>query len=645
MQLLKKYLLSLLPNNNMKYIGTFFLFFVGCIFIINPAHAQNNVTTDLLIIGGGASGSTAGIQASRMGVKTIIVEETGWLGGMLTSAGVSAIDGNHQLPSGLWAEFRQKLYNYYGGPEAVRTGWVSNTLFEPAIGNKFLKELSKNPNLDIWYTSKWLSVKKNENGWQVEVKKDKKTYVIQAKLLIDATELGDVMAAAGAKYSIGMDSRAVTGEAYAPEQANDIIQDLTYVVVLKDYGKNANKTIKKPAGYDPSVFEHSCDVADPASEDNTPIIDCSKMITYGKLPNGKYMINWPKHGNDIYLNIIEKNEAERQEALKEAKLHTLRFVYYLQTVMGFKNLGLADDEFPTKDRMPMIPYHRESRRLDAKAFLTLPYVSQPYSQEKAYYRTGAIVGDYTIDHHHLKNPDAPAIDFVKIKVPAYNVPLGSLVPNHVKGLIVAEKSIGVSNIVAGATRLQPVVLGIGQAAGALAAVSLKRNIDPSEVNIREVQQVLLDSKAYLMPFIDVKPEDDFFQAIQKIGATGILQGTGISYKWANQMWFYPEHYISEFTFIQGMKSYYPQVADIAGSGKDLDVEFFTSVISGIDKKITKEAILKDLSALKSKYSKPDDKIIRRAELAVLLDRYLDPFSRKIDFNGNLIQLNNSNKTK
>jgi len=644
-QLLKKYLLSLLPNNNMKYIGTFFLFFVGCIFIINPAHAQNNVTTDLLIIGGGASGSTAGIQASRMGVKTIIVEETGWLGGMLTSAGVSAIDGNHQLPSGLWAEFRQKLYNYYGGPEAVRTGWVSNTLFEPAIGNKFLKELSKNPNLDIWYTSKWLSVKKNENGWQVEVKKDKKTYVIQAKLLIDATELGDVMAAAGAKYSIGMDSRAVTGEAYAPEQANDIIQDLTYVVVLKDYGKNANKTIKKPAGYDPSVFEHSCDVADPASEDNTPIIDCSKMITYGKLPNGKYMINWPKHGNDIYLNIIEKNEAERQEALKEAKLHTLRFVYYLQTVMGFKNLGLADDEFPTKDRMPMIPYHRESRRLDAKAFLTLPYVSQPYSQEKAYYRTGAIVGDYTIDHHHLKNPDAPAIDFVKIKVPAYNVPLGSLVPNHVKGLIVAEKSIGVSNIVAGATRLQPVVLGIGQAAGALAAVSLKRNIDPSEVNIREVQQVLLDSKAYLMPFIDVKPEDDFFQAIQKIGATGILQGTGISYKWANQMWFYPEHYISEFTFIQGMKSYYPQVADIAGSGKDLDVEFFTSVISGIDKKITKEAILKDLSALKSKYSKPDDKIIRRAELAVLLDRYLDPFSRKIDFNGNLIQLNNSNKTK
>uniref|UniRef100_UPI003D7F6652 FAD-dependent oxidoreductase n=1 Tax=Pedobacter sp. TaxID=1411316 RepID=UPI003D7F6652 len=92
---------------------------------------QNSLIVDLLIIGGGASGTTAGIQASRMGVNTLIIEETGWLGGMLTSAGVSAIDGNHQMPSGIWGEFREKLYQYYGGPNAVETGWVSNTLFEP----------------------------------------------------------------------------------------------------------------------------------------------------------------------------------------------------------------------------------------------------------------------------------------------------------------------------------------------------------------------------------------------------------------------------------------------------------------------------------------------------------------------------------
>jgi predicted flavoprotein YhiN len=50
-------------------------------------------------VGGGASGTAAGISAGRLGTKTLIIEPTPWLGGMLTSAGVSAIDGNHQLPS------------------------------------------------------------------------------------------------------------------------------------------------------------------------------------------------------------------------------------------------------------------------------------------------------------------------------------------------------------------------------------------------------------------------------------------------------------------------------------------------------------------------------------------------------------------
>jgi len=183
--------------------------------------------------------------------------------------------------------------------------------------------------------------------------------------------------------------------------------------------------------------------------------------------------------------------------------------------------------------------------------------------EQPLYRTGIAVGDYTIDHHHLKNPAAPAIDFVKIKVPSYNVPLGSLIPEKQDGLIIAEKSISVSNIVNGATRLQPVVLTIGQASGALAAIAIKNKVEPRNVNIREVQQALLQSKAYIMPFIDVKPEDQDFASIQRIGATGILEGVGISYKWANQTWFYPEREIvqkaqcMQFRFFKGLFSIRP----------------------------------------------------------------------------------------
>ncbi len=56
---------------------------------------------------------TAGIQSARMGAATLIVEETEWLGGMLTSAGVSAVDGNYDLPAACFGEFRGHLADYY----------------------------------------------------------------------------------------------------------------------------------------------------------------------------------------------------------------------------------------------------------------------------------------------------------------------------------------------------------------------------------------------------------------------------------------------------------------------------------------------------------------------------------------------------
>ncbi len=601
-------------------------------FIYTTAAAQQQ--TDLLVIGGGASGTMAGIQAARMGVNTTIIEETGWLGGMLTAAGVSAIDGNHRLPSGLWGEFRSHLYKYYGGPDAVFTGWVSNCLFEPHVGNNILKEMAgAEKQLQILYNTRWQAIRKENGGWLVTVRQGSKTFGIAAKLVIDATELGDVMAAAGARYDIGMDSRSETGEEQAPEKANDIIQDLTYVVVLKDYGKGKNKTVKKPEGYDPAEFAGSCDVSDPASFDS-PNNNCHQMMQYGRLPNNKYMINWPKSGNDYYLNIIEKTPAEREQALKAARLHSLRFIYYLQTALGYKHLGIADDEFPTADRLPMIPYHRESRRVKAEALLTLNHVARPYEQPQPLYRTGIAVGDYTIDHHHEKNTDAPKIDFVKIRVPSYNVPLGSLVPKEVDGLIVAEKSIGVTNIVNGATRLQPVVLGIGQASGALAAVALRQQVQPRQVNIRAVQQALLDAKAYIMPFIDVPAEHPHFAAIQRIGATGILKGEGLPYKWANQTWFYPEREISCYALTEGLRPYYDSLRTYwDASGDPLTVEFLLELF----KKAGKATTLKELAAGWAALQLPGTPGLKtqlnRAAAAVLVDKYLEPFQRNVDFQG------------
>ncbi|MFT3824360.1 MAG: FAD-dependent oxidoreductase [Chitinophagaceae bacterium] len=595
-------------------------------------HAQQAYKTDVLVIGGGASGTTAGIQAARMDVNVLVIEETNWLGGMLTSAGVSAIDGNHRMPAGLWGEFRQKLYQYYGGAAAVETGWVSNTLFEPHVGNQLLQQMAAaEKKLQIWFNTKFTSLKREQDHWIVTVTQGKKQQIIIATILIDATELGDAMAAAGAGYRIGMDARDEIGEEQAPEKANNIIQDLTYVAVLKDYGKGVDKTIAKPAGYDPKVFDCSCDVSDPASFDS-PQNNCFRMMQYGRLPNNKYMINWPKCGNDIYLNIIESTPAQREQALKEAKLHTLRFVYYLQTALGYKNLGLADDEFTTTDKLPMIPYHRESRRLKGLVTFTVNNISKPYESEQPLYRTGIAVGDYTIDHHHLKNPDAPKIDFVKIKVPSYNVPMGSLIPAGVDGLIVAEKSISVSNIVNGATRLQPVVLQLGQAAGTMAALCIRKHLQPAQLSVRDVQQQLIKSKGYIMPFIDVPSSDPQFDVIQQIGATGIMKGTGVPYMWANQTWFYPEQPMGAYELVQGLRLYYPVLKTYWGaSGDMLTIASLVQVLNATGLKLTEQQLAGDLDA---SGIKSGVQLSRRA-IAVLFDKHLHPFDKSVNISGNL----------
>ena len=105
------------------------------------------------------------------------------------------------------------------------------------------------------------------------------------------------------------------------------------------------------------------------------------------------MINWPIQGNDYYLNLIEMKPVEREEALKKAKQFTLNFVYYIHSDLGFKSFGLADDEYPTLDKLPIIPYHRESRRIHGMVRFNLNHVVAPFDQSEKLYRTNIAVGD------------------------------------------------------------------------------------------------------------------------------------------------------------------------------------------------------------------------------------------------------------
>lgn len=522
---------------------------------------KKSYSTEILVVGGGASGVCAAIQAARLGRKVILVEETPWLGGMLTAAGVSAIDGNHHLPSGLWGEFRQRLYEYYGGPEKVKTGWVSHTLFEPKVGNAILTKMaSVYPDLRIFY-----------GFWPIMVRREKNkicgvTFVnevgeklhIHAIVTIEATECGDVIALANIPYIVGRESRDRTGEHEAPQTADNIIQDLTYVAILKDYGFGQDKTIARPPGYNPTNYRCTCrELCDDPSYE---VVDAQKMLDYGRLPNNKFMINWPVNGNDYYLNVIEMTHFQRLKAYQKAKNFTLGWIYFIQTQGGFKNLGLADDEFPTTDFLPFIPYHRESRRMEGIVKLTVKDIIDPYADaQRPFYKMGIAVGDYPLDHHHAKSPVPIHEKFPPI--PSFSIPYACLIPSTINGLIVAEKSISVSHIVNGCTRLQPCVMLIGQAAGAAAALCVIHQVSPVDINIRQLQQILLDAGCWCLPYLDVSPESKFFQAVQRCGLSGVMRGEGIAKAWANETRFHPDQEISGEDFYKAMVGIYPNLSE------------------------------------------------------------------------------------
>jgi hypothetical protein len=336
----------------------------------------------------------------------------------------------------------------------------------------------------------------------------------------------------------------------APEAGHDMIQDLTYVAILKDFGDGADKTVERTASYDPALFDGTCRQL--SGDPDADVVDCGPesgkdlyMLNYGRLPNDHYMINWPIHGNDIYIPILEMTREQRTAALELAKEMTLNWIHFIQTEGGYRQFGLAEDIFPTADNLPMIPYIRESRRVNGVQTFTSSHIKNPFRRGGELYKYGIAVGDYPLDLHHERKPvefqtrteDLP-------KIPSYNVPWGTMVPDVVDGLIVAEKSISVTHVANGATRLQPVVMLLGQAAGAAAALAADGDVQPRDLDVRDIQSALLESGTWLVPYVDITPDDPAFLAVQRVGLSGVMKGEGVPEAWANRTYFYPDQGIS-----------------------------------------------------------------------------------------------------
>lgn len=496
---------------------------------------KRRVEADFVIWGAGASGLCAGIQAARMGAKVVIIEPTPWIGGMLTSAGVSALDGNkYGAGGGLVKEFRDKLLAHYHEKEQIFTGWISLYCYEPKVGHDALQELAKPlPNLHILYESEVIGYEKDKGrDRKIRVRaKDGSISEIVCQIFMDATEYGDGMKLAGVKYRLGRESAAEYGELQAPEKADMEMQDLTYAATLVNIadGKPMPSTEIDQAYWNRfkcSVSE-DCPNPDPQLWNHT-IHNWDKFITYAALPNNKYLLNWPFHSNDFSISeAFFEDLNTRNHVLQSAKAHTLQYIKYMQTKLNHPEWQLATDEYPTPDHLPMIPYIRESRRLVNQHVMRLQDVIPSAQNPRAPYIQNAIaVGDYFIDHHHSKS-HLPPNERLQEKYPAnkaFQVPPSVFFPeNGDDSFVVGEKSIAVTHIVNGCTRLQPVVMLMGQALGAISALAISQNKAPQSVDTTEVQQHLIQSGCQLYVLYDIPFGHPLFESTQQLALRGVFR--------------------------------------------------------------------------------------------------------------------------
>jgi hypothetical protein len=146
-----------------------------------------------------------------------------------------------------------------------------------------------------------------------------------------------------------------------------------------------------------------------------------------------------------------------------------------------------------------------------------------------------------------------------------------------------------------------------------------------------------------MPFIDVQPDDHDFKAIQRIGATGILEGAGVPCGWENQTWFYPEREISQYELVQGLKKFYPVYDNYdEATGEALTVSSLLKIISRSGNKLTVSQVKQDWEKFGFNKLFAENLNLNRRMTAVIIDHYLQPFNTPVDMEGN-VKFNNDSK--
>ena len=500
-----------------------------------------------------------------MGKTVAIVCPEKHLGG-LTSGGLGWTDlGEEAVVGGFAREFYRRVWQHYSREDAWRwqkmaeyraspvaarsmddrekTMWH----FEPHVAEAIFEAFVREHDIAV-FRDEWLDrrngVKKSQGRITSITTLSGKTF--GAKMFIDATYEGDLMAAAGVEFHVGREGKAQYNEEYAGVQtgvrhhrhhfgmvakpispyripgdpgsgvlarispeppgefgaADHRVQAYCFRMCLTTESEN-RVPFAKPANYDPSQYELL-----------VRIFDAGWRDVFGKfdpLPNLKTDTNnrGPFSTDNIGFNYDypEASYERRREIIREHQDYQQGWLYFiahdprvpqeLQTEM--RRWGLAKDEFRDNGHWPHQLYVREARRMVGNYIMTEHELlrRRPVPESVG-------MGAYSIDSHNIQryvSPEGTVENEGDIGVPTpgpYGIAYGSLVPkkSQCENLLVPV-CVSSSHIAYGSIRMEPVFMILGQSAATAAVLAIEAKQAVQDVPYARLRERLLADKQVL----------------------------------------------------------------------------------------------------------------------------------------------------
>jgi hypothetical protein len=544
-------------------MGRIGLFLFVCSQLYLPA--AEVIETDVCIYGGTVAGIAAAVQTARMGKTVVVVEFGNHLGGM-TSGGLGATDiGNKAAIGGIAREFYHRVAQHYARDDAWHFEKRENFLrakstrappdlnspdatmwtFEPHVAEDILFQMLNETKVPVFFQQRLEHVKKD--GARITEIAMENGKVFRAKMFIDATYEGDLIAKAGVRYKVGREANSDYGEtldgirAVTPKHQFTVAVDpyvkagvpgsglLPYIQSIEAgkagsgdgsvqaynyrlcYTRNAANRLshKKPPHYDPAKYELLARYLEAlvASGHNPTLEEFWNPV---RMPNGKTDINNNGGFSTDFIGVNyaypEGNYSLRDQIRLAHEDYTRGFIYFLATSprvpenmrLEMQSWGPAKDEFFDSGGWPHQLYVREARRMISDYVMT-----EHNCRGKLTAEDPVSLAAYTMDSHNCRRivKDGRVENEGDVQVggfPPYPISYRSIVPKAAESEnLLVPVCLSATHIAYGSIRMEPVFMILGQSAATAAVLALDANCPLQKLKYEELRTRLLKDKQVL----------------------------------------------------------------------------------------------------------------------------------------------------